>query len=80
MNSQRILNVLAFDRVFQKQTADVEVCKTEGKIAAADLEEIRPVWNDFGKLAEAIDETFGRRLDFGHVRRFESPTGIFQNQ
>lgn len=80
MNSQGILNMLAFDRVFQKQTADVEVSKTEGEIAAADLKEVRPVWNDFGKLAEAVDETFGRCLDFSHVRRFESPTGIFQNQ
>ena len=45
----------------------------KAKIAAADLKEIRTVGNDAGKSAETGDESFGRRFDFGNVRRFKGP-------
>ena len=65
--------MFSLDRVFQKKAADVEVRQAEGEVAAADLKEVRTAGNEAGKFAETGDETFGRRFDFGNVRRFQGP-------
>ena len=53
--------------VFKKQAADVEVRQAVGKVATADLKQIRPSCDDGGQLAETLDKSFGRGLQFGDI-------------
>ena len=83
MNRDDVTPIPRCRSVFKKQAADVEVCQAVGKVAAADLKQIRPSCDDGGQLAETLDESFGRGLqlgDIGIVRNSEKKLYIFKVQ
>ena len=67
MNRDDVTPIPRRRSVFKKQAADVEVCQAVGKVAAADLKQIRPSCDDGGQLAETLDESFGRGLQLGDI-------------